>query len=391
LQKRVSAAWWAVISIFLIHGLVVATWVSRIPSIQAALRLSNGVLGLTLLSSAAGALCAIPITGWLVNRYGSKPITICASVSFCLTLSLIGLAANRAGLAGALFIFGAAAAAMDVSMNAQGVEVEKALGHPTMSRFHALFSLGGMLGAGAGGLVARAQISPMVHFSVASVLLLIATIAISPLFIHTAPRIIEGAHRLPIRQVPPILLALSAIAFFILLTEGAMADWTGLYLRQILNAGPGLAAAGYAVFSAAMALFRLLGDIITLRLGPARTVRTGSLTAGLGLLWAISMRSPAWALPGFFAAGAGLSVIIPLVFGSGGRVGLVSPGAGIATVTGLGYFGFIVGPPVIGFVSQIVTLRYALLVVVLCCLTSAYLAGFMRDLNAVHQPEPVVL
>lgn len=391
MQKRVSAAWWAVIAIFLIHGLVVSTWVSRIPSIQSALGLSNGVLGLTLLTSAAGAVCAIPLTGWLVSRYGSKSITIGASVTFCLALNLLGLAANRAALAGALYIFGAAAAAMDVSMNAQGVEVEKALGRPTMSRFHALFSLGGMLGAGAGGLVARAQISPMIHFFVASSVLLIATSAISPLFIHVAPRTVQGAHRLPIRQVPPILLALSAIAFFILLTEGAMADWTGLYLRQILNAGPGLAAAGYAVFSAAMALFRLLGDIITLRLGPAKTVRTGSLTAGLGVLWAISMPSPAWALPGFFAAGAGLSVIIPLVFGSGGRVGSVSPGAGIATVTGLGYFGFIVGPPVIGFVSQIVTLRYALLVVAMCCFTSAYLAGFMRGLHAVHQPEPVVL
>jgi hypothetical protein len=195
---------------------------------------------------------------------------------------------------------------------------------------------------------------------------------------------------LPIRQIPPILLALSAIAFFIFLTEGAMADWTALYLRQVLRAGQGLAAAGYAVFSAAMALFRLLGDMITVRLGPAATVRAGSMTAGLGLLWAICMATPGWAMPGFFAAGAGLSVIVPLVFGSGGRVGSVSPGAGIATVSGLGYLGFIAGPPTIGFVSQIVTLRYALLVVVFCCFASAYLSGFMRTIGTVSESEPVI-
>ena len=134
-----------------------------------------------------------------------------------------------------------------------------------MSRFHALFSLGGMLGAGAGGLVAGAQIGPLPHFAVAAIIFLFATLAISPLFLHNAPPIRGAAHRLPLRQIPPILLALSAIGFFILLTEGAMADWTGLYLRQILGAGPALAAAGYAVFSSAMALFRLMGDFITAR------------------------------------------------------------------------------------------------------------------------------
>lgn len=348
------------------------------------------MLGLTLLSSAAGAVCSIPATGWLVSRYGSKQLTITTSVFFCLFLILPGVANNRAGLAAALFLFGSAAAAMDVSMNAQGVEVEKALGQPTMSRFHALFSLGGMLGAGAGGLVAGAQIGPLPHFTGAAIIFLFATLATSPLFLHSAPTIRGAAHRLPLRQIPPILLALSAIGFFILLTEGAMADWTGLYLRQILGAGPALAAAGYAVFSSAMALFRLMGDFITARLGPAKTVRAGSLTAGLGLIWAICMPTAIWALPGFFAAGAGLSVIIPLVFGSGGRVENVSPGAGIATVTGIGYLGFIVGPPTIGFVSQIVTLRYALLVVVFCCLTSAYLAGFMRSLGTVPRVEPVL-
>jgi hypothetical protein len=131
-----------------------------------------------------------------------------------------------------------------------------------------------------------------------------------------------------------------------------------------------------------MASFRFLGDWITLRLGPLRAVRIGSLTGAAGLLWALSVHSPLWAMPGFAAVGAGFSVIIPLVFGSGGRVEGVSPGVGIATVTGIGYVGFIVGPPTIGFASQLFTLRYALGVVVGCCLISAALSGSLRRLDS---------
>jgi MFS family permease len=160
-----------------------------------------------------------------------------------------------------------------------------------------------------------------------------------------------------------------------------MADWTAIYLQQIFKAGQGVAAAGYAVFSGAMAVFRLLGDFITARLGPLRTVRGACLVAAAGVIFALLARTPLWAMPGFALAGIGLSVIIPLVFGSGGHIPGVSPGAGIATVTGLGYLGFIVGPPTIGFASQLVTLRYALGFVVLCCLVAAWLARFMRELE----------
>jgi MFS family permease len=161
-----------------------------------------------------------------------------------------------------------------------------------------------------------------------------------------------------------------------------MADWTAIYLQQVLKAGQGMAAAGYSVFSGAMAVFRLLGDFITARFGPLRTVRGACLVAAAGVLFALLAQTPMWSLPGFAMAGMGLSVIIPLVFGSGGHIPGISPGAGIATVTGLGYVGFIVGPPTIGFASQVFTLRYALGFVALCCFLAAWLAGFMRGLEA---------
>ena len=377
-EAVVRRAWWATLVLFLLHGLIVSTWVSRIPAIQLSLHLNNGVLGVTLLGSALGAVTAIPFTGALINRFGSHLVSIWATIWFSMTLIGLALAVNAATLATALLLFGAGAATMDVAMNAQGVEVEKVLGTPTMSRFHGMFSLGAMIGAGIGGGIASRGVPPLPQFALSSAVYIAAAILAGFWLLRTHADVIPGAHRLPLRKIPPVLLALSAIGFCILLAEGAMADWTAVYLKQVLNAGQGTAAAGYSVFSAAMAIFRFLGDWITLRLGPLRAVRAGSLLAAAGLLWALSVHSPLWAMPGLAAVGAGFSVIIPLVFGSGGRVKGVSPGVGIATVTGLGYVGFIVGPPAIGFASQLFTLRYGLGVVVVCCLVSAALSGALR-------------
>ncbi|MFL6350270.1 MAG: MFS transporter [Bryobacteraceae bacterium] len=378
---NVHAAWGGTVLVFLVHGLLVSTWISRIPAIKAGLGLNDAELGLALLSTAIGAVGAIPFAGRFVSRYGSRRVTAISSMALCLSLVLPGLAVSLLSLAAALFAFGATAASMDVSMNAQGVEVEKRLGKPTMSRFHGMFSLGAMVGAGVGGMVAARSIRPAIHFGVSALVYLVAIIVIAPLLLETHDGVQPEEGAISLKRIPRALLALSAIGFCILLSEGAMADWTAVYLRQVLNAGSGTAAAGYSVFSAAMATFRFLGDLITSRLGPARTVRTGGLVAACGMIWALSVRSAGWSMPGFAAAGAGFSVIIPLVFGGGGSVQSISPGAGIATVTGIGYIGFIVGPPAIGFVAQIFTLRYALGLVVVCCIIASLLSGFIGRLQ----------
>jgi MFS family permease len=377
---KIRAAWWANVVLFLVHGLVVSTWVSRIPAIKSALRLSNGVLGLTLLSSAFGAVLFIPVAGILIGKYGSKKVCTGSSIAFCLCLIPLAASANVYWLAASLFVYGAFAASMDVSMNAQGVEIESALGKPTMSRFHGMFSMGGMLGASVGGFLAARGLMPLPHFAFSAVLNAIAVAAVMPWLLETHGDPHGGEHRLPLNKIPPVLLALSAIGFCILLSEGAMSDWTAVYLRQNQHAGQGIAAAGYAVFSASMAVFRFLGDWITTWLGPLQTVRSASLLAAFGLSCALFAPTAEWSLPGFAIAGAGFSVIIPLVFGGGGRVKGIKPGAGIATVTGIGYVGFIVGPPTIGFASDLITLRFALGLVVACCLASALLAGSMKEL-----------
>jgi len=358
--------------IFLVHGLVISTWVSRIPSIKANLRLGDGVLGLTLLGMAVGSVAAIPMCGWMVNRFGSRFMAKWTSVGFCLALILPGLAHNAAGLFCALLAFGAMAGAHDVAINAQAVGTEKLLKSASISRFHALFSVGGIVGASAGGFIAYTGVLTEHHLAAAAAVILIFSLWIAGLMVEAVRPPAHSEHG-RIRGVPPALLILSAVGFCIFLSEGAIADWTAVYLRQVLHTSEGFAPVGYAVFSAAMAIFRLSGDAIATRLGRATTIRAGGLLAAAGLLLVITVNSPYLALVGFAATGAGFSSIIPLVFAAGGRVPGVSEGVGIATVSGLGYLGFLIGPPTIGFISELTSLRAGLFVLVLLSTIAALL------------------
>lgn len=351
-RPGLAAAWWAIVARFLLHGLIVSTWVSRIPAIQSSLALTNAHLGLCLLGTAVGSIAAVPLTGWLVSRYGSKPVTTWSTVAFSLALIAPALAVNAATLFAALALFGAGAAANDVSINSQAVSIETALAEPAMSRFHAMFSVGGMIGASLGGLIAWHGVEPRAHLAIASALFLLIALFTAPLLLDARDHAPKRSGTLALKRIPPVLLTLTAIGFCMFLSEGAMADWSAVYLKQVLVAGPGVAATGYAVFSAGIAIFRLLGDAITTRLGPVHTVRAGALVAAGGLTIALLAQSPSWALPGFALTGAGFSVIVPLVFGAGGRVRSVPRGAGIAIVSGSGYIGFLFGPPLIGLMPS---------------------------------------
>ena len=373
-------AFWGVMACFLVHGLVVSTWVSRIASVKSALHLGDGALGLALLGTAIGSVTAIPLCGALVVRRGSRNIARWTAAGFCLSLVAIPVAYDTASLFAALLFYGAMAGANDVAMNAQAVATEKLLGTPTISRFHAMFSIGGIAGAGAGAFMAGRGVPSAAHLVWAAAIFLTFAQLATPLLADTRARHTGAAARRgrpSLRRLPVALLALSAIGFCIFLSEGAIADWTGVYLKQVLGAGAGLAPVGYAVFSAAMAIFRLSGDAITLRIGRAATIRYGGATAAAGLSFALLVHSPYWALAGFAAAGAGFSSIIPLVFAAGGRIPQVSEGAGVATVSGLGYLGFLVGPPAIGFLSELMSLRAGLFLLVLLSVTAAGLVSLV--------------
>jgi MFS family permease len=389
-------AWLGTFGLFLIHGLVVAAWISRIPGIQTSLDLNNGALGFSLLGAAVGSFTSIFLTGALINRFGSRRVSQISTYAFCLALNAPAMAWNAVTLFLGLVILGASAGMMDVAMNAQGVLVEKHLGRPTMSRFHGLFSVGAMIGAFLGGVVAAHHVSVSRHFLGASLVLLACSVPCAHVLMESPEHEarVSTFHPLPIFQMPRVLWALGAIGLCILLSEGAMADWIAVYLRQIFAVGPATAANGYAFFSAAMSVFRLMGDHITEWLGSVRIVRYGSLIAVGGLAVAILAPTASWAMPGFAAVGMGFSVIVPLVFGAAGRVPNVRPGDGISTVTGLGYLGFLVGPPFLGFISQLLTLRGSLAVVLVLCLVAASLSGFLAEARSApggwNEPSPIV-
>jgi predicted MFS family arabinose efflux permease len=274
-----------------------------------------------------------------------------------------------------LTFYGMMAGANDVSVNSQAAAVERALGRSTMSRFHAMFSVAGMIGASVGGMLAARGISPRLHLGIACVVFLAFATYTARFLMETHDEAPENPMSKRRGHLPPALIALTVIGASMFLSEGAIADWAAVYLKQVLRSGPGSAAAAYAVFSAFMAIFRFLGDAVANRLGPVRTVRSGAILAGCGLTLALLAPSPAWSLPGFALTGVGFSVIVPLVFAAGGRVPSIPQAAGIALVSGSGYIGFLFGPPLIGFLAQLTSLRVALFSIVALSALSAALAG----------------
>lgn len=371
---RVSTA-----AVFFLNGAGMANWVVRIPAVQERLTLGTGQLGLALLGVAAGALVAMPLAGRLVARHGSRPVTRVAALAFAGTLALPALAPSFTWLVLALVALGAANGALDVAMNAQAVaverEYERRYARPIMSSFHALFSVGGLAGAAAGGLLAARGVGAPAHLAAVALVLAAAMTGVTggmlPAVADAAP---DGAS---FARPTRALATLGVVAFCVLFGEGAMADWSAVYLRDVTGAGPGFAAAGYATFSLAMALGRAVGDGLTVRLGAARLVRLGGLLAALGLAVALLVARPWAAVAGFGAVGAGLSIVFPTVLTAAGRLPGGAPGAAIAAVSTMGYTGFLAGPPVIGLAAEAVTLRGGLALVVVMGVVIAALASVL--------------
>jgi hypothetical protein len=272
-----------------------------------------------------------------------------------------------------LFVFGAAGGCMNVLMNTKGAESERTYGRPLMSSFHALFSFGAMAGAATGALAAARSVTPEVQFSIAgAALAAIAATAGSRLEPGGAPASWEPFRFANLRGT---LMALSLVAFCVLLSEGAIADWSAVYIGEIPGATLSVAAMGYSVFSLAMASGRLAGDALNRRFGPVPVVRYGALLAAAGLLGALAAGNVAGALAGFGFAGLGYASIFPIVASTAGRQRRTSPPAGIAAVTTTGYLGFLAGPPAIGLLADAMSLRVALTFVLILTGAATMLAN----------------
>lgn len=371
------AARTAVTVVFFASGASFGSWVARIPALRDGVDASEAELGLALFGVAAGAMIALPLSGFLSVRLGSRTVMRGALLGLAFAMPLPALAPSLPLLALGFAAIGATNGALDVAMNAHGVAVESRYGRPILSSMHASFSLGGLVGAAAGGLAAAAGVSPLPQF-------LVVGAAIAAIWAWTATRALTrgadvGARGGPVfGGVSVALAALAAVAFAGMLAEGATGDWSAVYLNDTLGTGEGAATAAFVAFSLTMTAGRLAGDRLTSRYGAVALTRAMGIVAASGLALSLVSDSVELAILGFALLGAGLSVVVPTVYRAAGTRTVV-PGAGIAAVSTVGYGAFLVGPVAIGFVADATSLRAALWLVVVLLALVPVLAGAVRD------------
>ena len=382
----------AVATLFFLNGAVLASWFAHIPAVKARHGASDAQLGLVLLAMALGAMIALPLAGWLIGRFGSRTVTRVSASAFCLALPLPVLSPSLPLLALALVLLGACNGLLDVAMNTQAARVERRYGRALMSSFHALFSVGGVAGASLAGVAMAAGIGDRTHVLSISVVALAAAGSALPRLVPSEP---DDERPGPVFVRPSgALLGLGALAFLGLLAEGAMGDWSAVYLHDTLAGRPGVSAAGFAAFSLAMAAGRFAGDRLVDGFGARTVVRVSSAVAATGLAAALLMRDPAAAVVGFGLVGLGIANVIPVLFGAAARVPGTEAGRGLAAVATTGYLGFLTGPPLIGVVAEAIGLGPALGLVSVGCALIAIgaralsMPGLERDSVASRTPDP---
>lgn len=377
--REARAARRAVLAIFFVCGAATATWIANIPAVKHRFALDDATLGVTLLALSVGSVVALVSVGSVVGRFGSRAVTRVTTLAACLIPPILLLVPSYPLLVLTLGLFGLAIGAMDVAMNAQAVAIEARYRRPIMSSFHALYSAGGLAGAGAASvLLARGLSSPGEVLLATALLLGTSAIALRALLPGQVDRTSEGA-RLALPTGP--LAILGVLALLAMLSEGAIGDWGAVYLRDAVHADPSLAASGFAAFSFAMVLGRLGGDPLRARFPSTTLVRAGGSLAALSLAVGLLLHDPVAAVVGFAGVGLGLANVVPILFSAAGRTRGVAPGMGLAAVATAGYGGFLLGPPLIGFVSQATSLAIGLGLVALCTALIAILGRVDPDLS----------
>jgi predicted MFS family arabinose efflux permease len=347
--------------IFAVHGAVTGTFAARLPWLADHVGVSAGGLGVALLMPGIGALAAMPLSGRLTHRYDLRSLTRILILMWCAALVLPALPTSLPVLCAALAVYGAAAGVADVAMNAQAVVIEQGYGRSVMSAFHGFWSVGGLAGAAAAVLAARHGVDARVHFAAtAAVLSLVTLIAATRLLPHRPEPEVDAppAFALPTGAVLPIgLIGLCAV-----FAEGAGLDWSAVYVRDVLGNSAGTAAATVAVFSISMAVARFAGDRVVRRLGPVATVQLAALCAAVGALAVVLGRHVVPVMAGFGVLGAGIAVVVPLVFAAAGRLD-EHPGRNLAGVAGIAYGSGLIAPGVIGGIAHVSSLTMSFIVV----------------------------
>jgi MFS family permease len=356
-RRSIDAARWAISTVFLLNGAGIGLWAAHVPTVQARMGIDTGMLSMVLLTVAGGALLAMPLMGGLTGRWGTRRMVLLSGFAFATMTPLIMGAPSLPLLFIAAFLFGVSNGALDVAMNANASEVETARGLPTMSSFHGFFSLGGLFGAGLGGLLVgqglgHGQGALMVGVVTAVVLALSAPRVMGFAATHGA-----GSHFSLPRGAA---LGLGLLALLCFAVEGALVDWSALLMQERTGATPASAALGFSAFSIAMAACRFAGDRLIVRFGALRIMVVGGLAMFAGLALAVASTHFVLSAVGFALVGLGAANVVPLLFGAAARIPGMSAGNGVAAVATLGYGGLLLAPPVLGWVAMHSSIMVAL-------------------------------
>lgn len=349
----------AVNILFGVNGFLFANYTARLPDIQSVYGMDNGDIGVSLLIMAIGALIAMPFTGWLIVKNSSRRIASLAGLAFCSMIPLIGAMPNDLFLNLLFLLMGLSTGIMDVSMNAQAIAVEKIYRRPITSSFHAVFSAGMMVGAGSGALFIYLNTDLLPHLVVVSILALTLVMWAVTHLVDDRNVGQQTSHS-PFSLPKASLVGVGLIAFCCMLGEGAMANWSTIYMIDIANANASFAPLGLVAFSSAMMLARIFGDQVRNQLGDRKLLIGNSILAGVGLAILLLFPHPMVVLIGFFLVGLGLSVIVPIAYSTAGNMPDLPASVGIGMVTTIGYSGLLLGPPVIGFLAEWQNIQIAL-------------------------------
>ncbi len=382
-RARVGAA-----ACFLLTGVISASWASRVPAIKDGLGLSDGQFAIALLGLEAGAVVGLQLGGLVVPRTGSRRALSASLLAFSGALLGPALSPSLLVLAASLFLFAALNSIVDVAMNAQGVSVQRLMGRPVLSGMHAMHSLGGVLGAGAGALAARVGAAPSPHFLVAAAVTLVAGLVVMPLLLPSRVDAEEepsgdgsastgGLRRWFSGWSGPIAL-LGALAFCFTLAEGAGLNWSAVYVTDSLGGTEALGAVGLGVFLGMVTLGRLVGDRLVSRFGPVRVFRAGAVVAGVGFGGALLVDAPIAGMVGLGLLGVGIANALPLAIAAGGNAPGETPATAAARVSTLGYLGSFVGPVLVGGLASLSSLPFALGLPALLVFATAFGARVVR-------------
>jgi len=363
----------AVKLIFLVNGFSLATIIPHFPRIQSMHEIGDALMGFALLFPAIGAVSMMLLTGNLIQRFGSKRLILLGGILMQLCIPLILLAPNLNLLAPIFLVFGGATGMMDVAMNTQAARIENIYQRPTMSSIHAVFSLGTLLGGGLTSLLLGLGWTPLEHAGMIAILLILLVIVCGPWLITNEKL---SAKKSPLVSIPrgPVLV-LGLLAMMALIVEGAAMDWSAIYARNLLESSSSQAAAVFTFFALTMTVGRFIGDRLVHHWGPELMLRYSCRLGAFGLLIGLFSDRIEGAMFGFACLGLGLANSVPVIFSSASNIPGVNPGTGIAGVATLGYFGFLIGPPLIGTIAEFLGLDRALLLIVVLCLLIAIFAG----------------